>query len=98
MTWLIDRYGEQGGSFFSPEGMPYEQRALALHSKNANYYVYKVTESFEVDSGKNEPWFGREGRGTQLLKYHENGKMYSIQELIDEGYIELFSVNKEGIK
>ncbi|WP_161493878.1 T7SS effector LXG polymorphic toxin [Virgibacillus necropolis] len=95
---LIDRYGEAGGSFFSPEGIPYEQRALALHSGDANYYVYRVVDSFNVDGGKIAPWFGYKGGGTQFVKYHENGEMYSIQELIDGDYIELVSTNKGGVK
>ncbi len=92
---LIDRFGGPGGSFFSPEGIPYEQRALALHSDEADYYVYRVLEDFEVTGGKIAPWFDRPGGGTQFLKYHDNGKMYSIQELVQEELIELVSV-KEG--
>ncbi|WP_373867265.1 TNT domain-containing protein [Virgibacillus salexigens] len=90
---LIDRYGESGGSFFSPEGIPYEQRSLALHSDHANYYVYRVINALEVESGKIAPWFGREGGGIQFLKYHDNGRMYTIQELIDDDYIEIVSFN-----
>lgn len=36
---LIDRFGEPDGSFFSPAGIPFEERALALHSENANYWI-----------------------------------------------------------
>jgi hypothetical protein len=95
---LIDRYGEPSGNFFSPEGIPYDSRALALHSDEANYYVYKVITPLGVEGGEIAPWFGRAGGGTQFVKYHDNGKMYTIQELIDEDYIELVSVKKGGIK
>jgi hypothetical protein len=91
---LIDRYGEPTGGFFSPKGVPYEERALALHSDEANYYVYRVLEDFSVKSGKAAPWFGRPGGGTQFVKYHENGKPYTINELIEEDLIELVSVRK----
>ena len=91
---LIDRYGEPTGGFFSPKGVPYEERALALHSDEANYYVYRVLEDFNVKSGKAAPWFGRPGGGTQFVKYHENGKPYTINELIEEDLIELVSVRK----
>ncbi|MDU0073675.1 MULTISPECIES: glycohydrolase toxin TNT-related protein [Bacillus] len=64
---LIDRFGGPGGSFFSPEGIPYEQRALALHSDEADYYVYEVLRPFEVDGGKIAPWFDRPGGGTNIL-------------------------------
>ncbi|MFT0804182.1 TNT domain-containing protein, partial [Bacillus swezeyi] len=91
---LIDRYGGPGGSFFSPEGIPYEQRALALHSDEADYYVYRVLEDFEVTGGKIAPWFDRPGGGIQYIKYHDNGKTYSIEELVQEELIELVSVKK----
>ncbi|WP_077735472.1 glycohydrolase toxin TNT-related protein [Bacillus sonorensis] len=93
---LIDRYGGPGGSFFSPEGIPYEQRALALHSDEADYYVYRVVEDFEVTGGKIAPWFDRPGGGTQFIKYHDNGKAYSLNELIEEELIEFVSVKKGG--
>jgi len=95
---LIDRFGGPGGSFFSPEGIPYEQRALALHSDEVDYYVYEVIRPLEVDGGKIAPWFDRPGGGTQYIKYHENGEAYSINELIDEGYIREVSVRKGGLK
>ncbi|MED1714504.1 glycohydrolase toxin TNT-related protein [Bacillus paralicheniformis] len=95
---LIDRFGGPGGSFFSPEGIPYEQRALALHSDEVDYYVYEVIRPLEVDGGKIAPWFDRLGGGTQYIKYHENGEAYSINELIDEGYIREVSVRKGGLK
>lgn len=84
---LIGRYGSPRGEFFSPEGTTYEQRSLALHSDNADYYVYRVVRPLEVDSCKIAPWFGREG-GTQFIKYHDDGTKYTINELIDEGYVE----------
>jgi predicted ribonuclease toxin of YeeF-YezG toxin-antitoxin module len=93
---LIDRYGGPGGSFFSPEGISYEQRALALHSDEADYYVYRVLENFGVTGGKIAPWFDRPGGGTQFIKYHENGKAYSIEELEQEELIEFVSVKKGG--
>jgi len=85
----VDRYGGPQGSFLSPEGTPYGKRSLALHSDKADYYVYEVLRPIEVSSGKISPWFGREGGGIQYIKYGEKGKPYTINELIDEGYIKL---------
>jgi predicted ribonuclease toxin of YeeF-YezG toxin-antitoxin module len=93
---LLDRFGAPGGNFFSPEGIPYEQRALALHSDEADYYIYKVIRPFDVEGGKIAPWFDRPGGGTQFLKYHDNGKMYTMDELIDEGLIIEVSFKKGG--
>ncbi|RQW22740.1 DUF4237 domain-containing protein [Bacillus sp. C1-1] len=74
---VIDRYGEPGGNFLSPDGTPYEQRALALHSDDAKYYRYEVLKPLEVDGGKIAPWFDRPGGGTQYLT--ENYKIYNIK-------------------
>ncbi|MCV9886413.1 T7SS effector LXG polymorphic toxin [Metabacillus halosaccharovorans] len=93
---LIDRFGAPGGGFFSPEGIPYEQRALALHSDEADYYIYRVLEDFEVTGGKIAPWFDRPGGGTQFIKYHSNGKAYSMEELEELELIEFVSVKKGG--
>ncbi len=91
---LIDRYGAPSGGFFSPEGIPYEHRALALHSDEADYYVYKVVDEFEVTGGKIAPWFDRPGGGIQYIKYHDNGKPYTMEELINEDLIEVVKVKK----
>lgn len=91
---LLDRYGAPTGGFFSPEKIPYEMRALALHSDEADYYVYKALDNFEVKGGKAAPWFDRPGGGTQYIKYHVNGRPYTMDELLDEDLIEFISVRK----
>ncbi|KFM95689.1 DUF4237 domain-containing protein [Bacillus clarus] len=93
---LIDRFGGPNGGFFFPAGEPYEARALALHSDEADYYVYRILDDFDVLGGKAEPWFDRPGGATQFVKYHDDGSMYTIQEFIDEEFIELVSVKKGG--
>jgi len=91
---VIDRYGEPGGNFLSPDGTPYEQRALALHSDDAKYYQYRVLEAFEVDSGKIAPWFDRPGGGIQYHTansriYNSNGELIklTVKDLLDNDYI-----------
>ncbi|MGQ4666365.1 TNT domain-containing protein [Metabacillus halosaccharovorans] len=93
---LIDRFGAPGGGFFSPEGIPYEQRALELDSDGADYYIYRVLEDFDVTIGKIAPWFDIPGGGTQFIKYHSNGKAYSIEELEELELVEFVSVKKGG--
>ncbi|WP_338090964.1 TNT domain-containing protein [Photorhabdus aegyptia] len=39
---IIDRYGSTKGTFTSPVGVPFENRALPSYSANAPYNVYKV--------------------------------------------------------
>lgn len=79
---LIDRYGYDGGTFVSPKGTPYTNRALAPGTDAKPYTVFEVLEPVRVKSGRITPWFGEKGGGIQF----EFSK--SISELIDEGIIE----------
>ncbi|MEI2466821.1 T7SS effector LXG polymorphic toxin [Niallia taxi] len=79
----MDRYGQPTGSFLAPESDSFPSRALAPHSELAPYYVYEVTDEFEVTLGKIAPWFDQPGGGTQIIKYKPNGKPYTIEELIE---------------
>lgn len=69
---VIDRFGSNGGRFFSPFGVPFAQRALPPSSLDTlerrypfNYHVFKVLKSFEVQAGVAAPWFGQPGGGLQ---------------------------------
>ncbi|MGD7044803.1 T7SS effector LXG polymorphic toxin [Jeotgalibacillus proteolyticus] len=92
---IIDRYGDEGGKFLSPQGVPYEQRALALHSDEMPYYRYEIIRPFNVESGVAAPWFDRLGGGTQYYTGNfeiadtDTGEMFeaSVQNLKDLGYI-----------
>ncbi|PTY82163.1 TNT domain-containing protein, partial [Heyndrickxia sporothermodurans] len=92
---IIDRYGSPGGTFVSPEGIPYEQRALALHSDDAPYHKYEILEEFDVEAGKIAPWFDRPGGGTQYFTGNikvidiETGEMVdaTVENLERLGYI-----------
>ena len=75
---LIDRYGNNSGSYASPYGVPFYQRALPLHLYNrSNYHVYDVLKPIHVMVGHALPWFEFFGCG---LQYKFNT---SIQILID---------------
>lgn len=96
---MIDRYGSTDGTFFSPEGTPYEQRSLALHSDGAPYHKYKVVKPLPVEQSEIAPWFGRPGGGTQFntanlskdfkLTDPNTGELLkpSVKNLLREGYI-----------
>lgn len=77
----IDRYGNETGSFVSPEGTPYGQRSLAPGTENKAYNVYEVVNPVEVKAGEIAPWFDQPGGGTQF-KFDK-----SINELLDAGII-----------
>ncbi|WP_368031565.1 glycohydrolase toxin TNT-related protein [Bacillus licheniformis] len=92
---IIDRYGGPNGTFVSPAGIPYEQRALALHSDDAPYHKYKILIEFEVEGGKIAPWFDRPGGGIQYftgntkIKHLETGELFeaTVENLLKLGYI-----------
>ncbi|WP_346895551.1 TNT domain-containing protein [Clostridium sp. UBA7503] len=62
---LVDRYGYDGGTFVSPKGTPYTERALPPGTDSKPYTVFEVVESVEVKAGKIAPWFGEKGGGIQ---------------------------------
>ncbi|KIM78525.1 hypothetical protein PILCRDRAFT_824429 [Piloderma croceum F 1598] len=74
----LDRFGSEYGSFLSPAGAPYSQRALPPSNLDAptsipsypyNYHVYEVVQQFTVLSGPIAGWFGQPGQGTQYQTY-----------------------------
>lgn len=78
---LIDRYGNPTGTFVSPKGTAYSQRALPAGSNLRPYHVYEVIKPLECQGGKIAPWFDEIGGGIQF-KFEK-----SIKQLLDEGYI-----------
>ena len=78
--YLVDRFGSPGGTYLSPAGTPYAERALppsnldysspptrppSSEQRDYNYHEYKVAEPFKVDAGKIAAWFGQKGGGMQ---------------------------------
>lgn len=59
----IDRYGSDFGSFTSPEGIPYEMRAVAPGTDLRPYSIFEVVEPINVKSGAIAPCFEEVGGG-----------------------------------
>ena len=70
----FDRYGSDYGSFASPEGTPYSQRALAPGTDLKPYSVFEVIKPIKVKLGEIAPWFDEIGGGIQ----------YVLPDIIDE--------------
>ena len=70
----FDRYGSDYGSFASPEGTPYSQRALAPGTDLKPYSVFEVIKPIKVKFGEIAPWFDEIGGGIQ----------YVLPDIIDE--------------
>lgn len=69
----------------SPEGAPFDERALPPSSADFNYTRYEVVRPIPgVTEGEIAPWFEQPGGG---LQYHfPPGR--DIQWYIDNGYLE----------
>ena len=63
---LIDRFGSEGGSFFSPRGESFAARAVPYVCEMMDYRVYRVTKPLPVKSCKAAPWFGDPGGAKQV--------------------------------
>jgi hypothetical protein len=87
----IDRFGYPGGAYLSPVRTLFAQRALPpqnlstpVGTPQANYHVYCVLRTFDVDGGPIAPWFGQPGLGVQ---YKLEAESFSVSWLIDHGYL-----------
>ncbi|OCF96950.1 TNT domain-containing protein [Gilliamella sp. wkB308] len=79
---FVDRYGTPKGTFISPEGVLFEERALPSSSLNAPYNVYEILKPIEdVSKAKALPWFGQPGQGTQYKLSKP------VQWYLDNGYL-----------
>ncbi|KAK3292148.1 uncharacterized protein B0H64DRAFT_466705 [Chaetomium fimeti] len=85
---LLDRFGSEWGSFVSPVGAPFVQRALPPGNLVAgdpefpyNYHVYSVVKPLVVSAGPIAAWFGQAGAGVQYKLYDR------VNTLITDGYL-----------
>ena len=64
---VVDRYGYPGGSFVSPVGVPFENRALpSSYETTKPYFQYEIIKPVpDVPKSNILPWFGQKGTGTQ---------------------------------
>lgn len=69
------------GTFVSPKGTAYTERALPIGTDKKPYTVFEVVKPIEVQAGKIASWFGEKGGGTQ---YEFNQR---ISDLIEQGIL-----------
>lgn len=62
---LIDRFGSEGGTFFSPKGESFASRAVPYVCRQMDYRVYRVLKPLPVKTCKAAPWFGDPGGAVQ---------------------------------
>lgn len=63
---LIDRFGDNGGTFFSPKGTGYRERALPYVCRGYAYAAYRVAKPLPALVGTAVPWFNEPGGAIQV--------------------------------
>ncbi len=62
----LDRFGSEGGTFFSPKGESFRARAVPYVCRQMDYRVYRVLKPLPVKACKAAPWFGEPGGAKQV--------------------------------
>jgi hypothetical protein len=81
---MIDRFGSENGTFFSPQGEGFDARALPYVCTMMAYTVYRVALPVHVLAGKAAPWFGEPGGAEQYetdapaFKLRESGSLQVV--------------------
>jgi hypothetical protein len=78
---VIDRYGNENGNYFAPEGTPIGNRSLHPGTNTNSYNAFEVIKPFSVQSGTALSYCGQPGGGIQYYS------PLSTQQLINQGYI-----------
>jgi hypothetical protein len=63
---VIDRFGSEGGSFFSPKGESFDARAVPYVCSKMVYTVYRVDKPLHVMDCKAAAWFDEPGGAVQF--------------------------------
>jgi hypothetical protein len=63
---MIDRFGSEGVTFFSPKDESYRSRAVPYICTRMDYWVYRVVKPVAVKSCKAAPWFDEPGGAIQV--------------------------------
>lgn len=87
---LIDRFGSEGGSFFSPKGDSFASRALPYVCSQMAYTIYRVDKPLHVMEGKAASWFGEPGGAIQ---FETDEPAYKLREA---GIIEAVPNDRSG--
>lgn len=90
---VLDRFGHPGGTYLSPEGVPFAERALPPDSAFKPYYQYvvddpsKLPPGWRIEQSQAAPWFNQPGGGTQYRIIAPPGMDPSIEALRRAGYL-----------
>jgi hypothetical protein len=85
---VIDRFGCEGGNYFSPRGAAFTARALPYVCVSAPYFTYRVVRPVVAWTAKAAPWFDQKGGATQFQTDA------SVAQLLADGVIEKVAADK----
>ena len=74
---LIDRFGSEGGNYFSPRGESFGSRALPYVCERTAYTVYRVEKPLPVKVCKAAAWFDEPGGAEQ---YQTDQPAYQLKQ------------------
>lgn len=77
----IDRYGNEHGSYFSPEGTLLENRSSHPFTNTDSYNSFEITKPLTVRTSIVAPFYGQPGGGIQYIT------PYKTSVLLEQGYI-----------
>jgi Tuberculosis necrotizing toxin len=88
---VLDRFGGENGKYFSPDGTPFEARALPPGSLGQPYVRMRLGDlppNWKVEVSEVAPAFGREGGGLQIRVLDNNGQAVTMAELRKQGIVQ----------
>ena len=88
---ILDRFGGENGKYFSPDGTPFEARALPPGSLGQPYVRMRLGDlppNWKIEVSEVAPAFGREGGGMQIRILDNNGQAVTMAELRKQGIVQ----------
>jgi hypothetical protein len=88
---VLDRFGSEYGKYFSPDGTPFEARALPPDSLGKPYSRMRLTgelpPGWRIEVSEVAPAFGRDGGGLQIRILDAKDQAMSLSELHEQGIV-----------
>jgi len=88
---VLDRFGDEGGRYFSPDGTPYEARALPPDSLGKAYLRMRLAgelpPGWRIEVSEVAPAFGRDGGGLQIRILDAKDQAMRMSELEEQGIV-----------
>jgi hypothetical protein len=88
---VLDRFGDDGGRYFSPDGTSFEDRALPPDSLNKPYTRMRLADEipagWKIEVSQVAPAFGRDGGGLQIRILDAKGQAMRMLELEQLGIL-----------